>query len=76
MTIAGIVKNGVVVLDKTMPIAEGTKVTLIVPDAASEPAAGEAPTLYGLLELAGSAKGLPPDMAEQHDHYIHGTSRR
>ena len=29
-----------------------------------------------LLELAGTAKGLPPDMAEQHDHYIHGTPKR
>jgi hypothetical protein len=24
--------------------------------------------------FAGCMTGLPPDMAEQHDHYIHGTS--
>jgi hypothetical protein len=29
-----------------------------------------------LLELAGKAKGLPADMAEQHDHYLHGTPKR
>ena len=26
-----------------------------------------------LLEFAGTAEGLPPDLAENHDHYLHGT---
>jgi hypothetical protein len=34
------------------------------------------PTLEGLLKIAGTVNDLPPDMAEQHDHYIHGTPRR
>jgi hypothetical protein len=25
-----------------------------------------------LLEIAGSVDGLPPDYAENHDHYLHG----
>jgi hypothetical protein len=29
-----------------------------------------------LLEFAGSAKGLPPDLAENHDHYLHGALKR
>ncbi len=29
-----------------------------------------------LLEFAGAAKGLPPDLAENHDHYLHGTPKR
>jgi len=29
-----------------------------------------------LLELAGTAEGLPHDMARNHDHYLHGTPRR
>jgi hypothetical protein len=29
-----------------------------------------------LLEFAGRAEGLPPDMARNHDHYLHGTPRR
>jgi len=29
-----------------------------------------------LLKFAGLAKGLPPDMAKNHDHYIHGTPLR
>jgi hypothetical protein len=30
----------------------------------------------GLLEIAGTAQGLPPDLAKQHDHYVHGTQKR
>ena len=29
-----------------------------------------------LLEVAGTAHGLPPDFADNHDHYLHGASRR
>jgi hypothetical protein len=29
-----------------------------------------------LRKLSGSAKGLPPDLAENHDHYIHGLPKR
>lgn len=29
-----------------------------------------------LLEVAGTAEGLPQDMAQNHDHYLHGTPKR
>jgi hypothetical protein len=29
-----------------------------------------------LLEIAGTVEGLPPDYAENHDHYIHGLPKR
>lgn len=29
-----------------------------------------------LLEVAGTAEGLPSDMARNHDHYLHGAPRR
>jgi hypothetical protein len=29
-----------------------------------------------LLELAGTAEGLPADFAHNHDHYLHGAPRR
>ncbi|MGO8925909.1 MAG: hypothetical protein ACLQU3_03290 [Limisphaerales bacterium] len=29
-----------------------------------------------LLEFAGAAEGLPPDLAENHDHYLHGAPKR
>jgi hypothetical protein len=28
-----------------------------------------------LLEVAGTVEGLPPDYAENHDHYLHGLPR-
>ncbi len=29
-----------------------------------------------LLEVAGTAEGLPADFAHNHDHYLHGAPRR
>ncbi|MGI8907961.1 MAG: hypothetical protein ACR2IE_15890 [Candidatus Sumerlaeaceae bacterium] len=29
-----------------------------------------------LQDIAGSAEGLPADLSEQHDHYLHGTPKR
>jgi hypothetical protein len=28
------------------------------------------------MKYAGTAPGLPADMAEQHDHYIHGQPKK
>ena len=41
-------------------------------------AAPEAPVRWGeaLLEIAGTAEGLPPDFAENHDHYLHGAPKQ
>ena len=38
----------------------------------------EAPARWGeaLLEIAGTAEGLPPDFAENHDHYVHGAPKK
>lgn len=71
MTLEGTVSNGVIVLDQSEALPEGTRVRIIVESA-------EPPTTLGqrLLKLAGIAEGLPSDMAEQHDHYIHGTPKR
>jgi hypothetical protein len=40
-------------------------------DASQKPPVWEA-----LLEIAGTAEGLPPDCAKQHDHYLHGAPKR
>ena len=71
MTIAGTIKNGVVVLDGTPSLAEGTRVEVVLPP---EPK-GE-PTLRSLLKFAGTCNDLPADFADQHDHYIHGTPKK
>ncbi len=76
MTLQGTVRNGVIVLDPPRQLAEGTSVEVVVQESSAE--AGEAkPTLAErLLKHAGTVTGLPADMAEQHDHYIHGTPKR
>ena len=78
MIYRGHVKNGVVVLDENVSLPEGTEVKI--------EALGEVPvpndqseisTLYERLEpVIGMARGLPPDFAENHDHYIHGRPRK
>ena len=72
MSLEGTVVNGVVVLDPGLQLPEGTRVELVVK------ADGETAASLGqrLLKLAGIAQGLPSDLAEQHDHYIHGTPKQ
>ncbi len=43
---------------------------------APDPGNAASPLGEALMQLAGTAVGLPQDMAEQHDHYIHGTPKR
>ena len=83
MLLEGTVVNGSIVLDGNEQLPEGARVEISVreqtprtaenvekhPKAAS--ALGEA-----LMKLAGTAIGLPDDMAAQHDHYLHGTPKR
>jgi hypothetical protein len=71
MEYRGKVKNGVVVLeDGALP--EGTCVRVAPLENGPE---GE--TLgQRLLKFAGTAKGLPSDMARNHDHYLHGRPKK
>ena len=72
-TYTGQVQNGVVVFDEgTPPLPEGMKVRV-------EPADMKAALRdlsARLRSLAGRAEGLPEDMAENLDHYLHGHPRR
>jgi len=53
-------------------LAEGTKVKVVVE--------GEDSASLALREFlrkkAGCMTGLPTDLADQHDHYLHGTPKR
>jgi hypothetical protein len=70
MVYRGHVKNGVVVLDAETQLPEGTEVRV-------EPVALQRKTLAEQLgDLIGSVPDLPSDMAEQHDHYLHGAPKR
>jgi hypothetical protein len=71
MTYRGTVKDGQILLDEALTLPEGTVVTVDVVEG------WERPTIWDkLLELAGTAKGLPPDAARNHDHYLYGAPKR
>lgn len=71
MTLQGRVENGTIVLDPPTQLPEGTRVRVEVIAAPAEP------TLFDRFQhLAGQAKQLPPDAAEQHDHYLYGTPKK
>jgi len=76
MSYRGHVKNGVIVLDGNACLPEGVQV-VVDPIAADHPNVNQPLTLLERMKpLVGLAKGLPPDLAENHDHYIHGTPKR
>jgi hypothetical protein len=85
MVYRGHIKNGVVEFEEPVPLPEGAEVDVIP----SEPGNGEQsveklpeeeeeiPTLYERFkDFIGCIDDLPPDFAENHDHYIHGTPKR
>lgn len=71
MTYIGRVKQGVVVFDGPTRPPEGAEVRIEEVTAESGPTWGE--VFKGVI---GAAEGLPPDMAENHDHYIHGSPKK
>jgi hypothetical protein len=69
----GHVRDGVVVFDEgTPPLPEGTKVQVELADQKTSLRSLSA----GLRGLAGRAEGLPEDMAENLDHYLHGHPKK
>ena len=77
MTHRGHVKNGQITLDEPARLPEGAEVTVeVVEHSEGFPSEG-APTIWDkLLKLAGTADGLPSDMAENHDHYLYGIPKK
>jgi predicted DNA-binding antitoxin AbrB/MazE fold protein len=78
MTYQGHVENGVVMLDEAVKLAEGARVRVqLVETAAESLQEDEGPTLYEQFKsFIGTASGLPADMAQNHDHYLHGRPKR
>jgi hypothetical protein len=68
----GEVRGGVVVFEGSPPFPDGTKVRVEPVD--MKAALSELSTL--LMDVAGKVTGLPADLAENHDHYLHGTPKR
>ena len=72
MKYSGKVKDGVVVLEGSPPLKDGTVVAVEPVEApVASPGLGQR-----LKPFSGSAKGLPTDMARNHDHYLHGRPRK
>jgi hypothetical protein len=70
MIFEGRVENGAIVLETPTPLPEGARVRI-------EVISRTQPTLLDRIgHLAGKAKNLPPDAAEQHDHYLYGTPKK
>ena len=71
MTLEGRVQNGAIVLEPPANLPEGARVRVEV-----IPTAAEATLFDRIGHLAGRATHLPPDAAEQHDHYLYGTPKK
>lgn len=73
MSYTGEIRNGVVVFDAGTALPDGTRVKV-------EPLQGSEtqtrPVGEVLLEWAGKGVGLPEDLAQNHDHYLHGLPKR
>jgi hypothetical protein len=72
MSVTGKVKNGVVVLPTEMKLPDGTEVeiTPLLSAKEAEDFTDE------LLRISRTTKDLPPDLAKNHDHYLHGLPRK
>ncbi len=65
MRYKGQIRNGVVVFEGEPPLADGVRVTV-------EPEENNRTLAERLKPVIGTAEGLPTDLAENHDHYLHG----
>ena len=75
MSYRGKVTGGVVVLEDPKGLPEGTSVKVEVVRRRGR-SRKQVNGWDELLKIAGSVKGLPRDMARNHDHYIHGRRKR
>lgn len=70
MTYRGHVKGGVIVIDPTIPLPEGSEVTIELVETAIQPAADSEHPFLKMLDLAVDM-GIP-DLATNIDHYLYG----
>lgn len=72
MTYRGHIKGGAIVLDEPVALPDGARVEVAV-----GPAPETAPSFYDrFADLIGTCPDLPPDMAKNHDHYLHGREKK
>jgi hypothetical protein len=72
MVLKGMVQDGVIVPEPGTNLANGTEVRIeVIP-----PNPPKKDLADVLLEWAGSAEGLPSDLALNHDHYLYGLPKK
>lgn len=78
MSYRGHVKEGVIVLEEGISLPDGARVRIDLDEATTVETSQEtAPTLFDRLgPIIGKAKGLPSDLARNHDHYLHGRPKK
>ena len=77
MVYRGHVRNGKIELDPAVSLPEGAEVEVALASDNGADAREQGPTLYDRLKpVIGQAKGLPADLAKNHDHYLYGTPKR
>ena len=72
MSYTGKVHSGVVVLPPEANLPDGTEVEITPLVTAQQ--AGD--FTDELVRIAGQVHGLPPDLARNHDHYLHGLPKK
>ncbi len=74
----GHIENGGVVLDEPADLPDGTAVNVLpAGKVRGVKTRRQPPTLYERLKpVIGKAKGLPPDAALNHDHYLYGLPKK
>ena len=74
MVYRGHVRSAVVVLENAAGLADGTVVRV---EPGPQPLNGDTKSIFERLdELAGAVKGLPSDLARNHDYYLHRHPRK
>ncbi|MGO8690371.1 MAG: hypothetical protein ACLQLG_12120 [Thermoguttaceae bacterium] len=78
MVYRGHVENSLIRLDHSAMLPEGVAVEVrLLAEPSAREEQEEIPSLYDRLkDVVGKAEGLPPDLAENHDHYLHFQARR
>ena len=83
MTYRGIVQNGVIVIQGGVNLPDGTEVSVVAGPRAEEAGTNSDSHVTTGEKLARFAKktetqpcDLPEDLADNHDHYLHGMPKR
>jgi hypothetical protein len=71
MAFEGHIQNGVAVFDQPISLPEGMKVTIVPVDESARKTLAER-----FRNIIGAIDDLPEDLAENHDHYLHGTPKK